>query len=264
MQDEFLRILFLGDVVGKPGRRALKIFLPKLKEKYVPHLTLANCENSAGGFGFTEKVMQEMEESGVDVFTSGNHIWDKKEILEWIDRVENVLRPANYPDGVPGRGWGIFGTGAGKVGVLNLSGRVFMEPLDCPFRTADRIVKEMSERTNVIIVDMHAEATSEKMAMGFYLNGRVSAVIGTHTHVQTADERILDGGTGYITDAGMVGDVDGVIGMARDIAIERFLLHIPRKFEVAKGENIEIQGVFLKINMDGKCVEIKRIKERVE
>lgn len=263
MQDELLRILFIGDIVGKPGRCALKNYLPILKRKFIPHLTIANCENAAGGFGFTEKVMREMKTAGVEVFTSGNHIWDKKEIFRWIDRVENVLRPANYPDGVPGKGWGVFDTSAGKVGVLNISGRVFMEPLDCPFRTADRIVERIKRETSVIIVDIHAEATSEKMAIGFYLNGKVSAVVGTHTHVQTSDERILDGGTGYITDVGMVGDVDGIIGMSKSIALERFLLHIPKKFEVAKGSDLELQGVFLRINKEGKCVEIERIKEKV-
>ncbi|MEW6335280.1 MAG: TIGR00282 family metallophosphoesterase, partial [Thermodesulfobacteriota bacterium] len=212
-----MKILFIGDIVGKPGRRAVRELLPGIVEDHRIDLVIANCENAAAGFGVTGEVIEELQDCRIDVLTSGNHIWDKKEILEIIEGCDRLLRPANYPAGAPGRGCLVMTAPGGlRVGVINLAGRVFMHPLDCPFRTADREIGTLKSRADVIIVDMHAEATSEKIAMGWYLDGRVGAVVGTHTHVQTADERILPGGTGYITDAGMTGPFDSVIGIRRE------------------------------------------------
>jgi metallophosphoesterase (TIGR00282 family) len=260
---ENIRILFIGDIVGRAGRAGIMRVLPEMKKTLLPDLVIANCENAAGGFGATQEALRELENAGVDFFTSGNHIWDKKEVLKIIGEKKNLLRPANYPDGVPGNGWRIVEIDKGKVGIINLAGRVFMEPLDCPFRKAKEIIPEIKKETNVIIVDFHAEATSEKMAMGLYLAGEVSAVIGTHTHVQTSDERILEGWTGYITDVGMAGDVNSVIGMDASIAIERFLFHIPKKFRPSEGKSIEVQSVFLEISKDGACKRIERVNRKI-
>ncbi|MFQ6069391.1 MAG: TIGR00282 family metallophosphoesterase [Candidatus Aminicenantales bacterium] len=227
-------ILFLGDIIGRPGRKALKQYLPRLIEKYSPSLIIANAENAAGGIGITEKVAQELF-SQVNVLTSGNHIWDKKEAIEYIEREKRLLRPANFPPLNPGRGSFLFEDEKGiKIGILNLQGRVFMEPIDCPFRTADREIALMRESTSLIVVDFHAEATSEKQAMGWYLDGRVSAVIGTHTHVPTADERILPQGTAYITDVGMIGGYNSIIGIRREHALDRFLLARTQRLEPSK------------------------------
>jgi metallophosphoesterase (TIGR00282 family) len=227
-------VLFIGDVIGRPGRRALKQHMSALVRKYNPSLVIANAENAAGGIGLTEKIAEELFES-VDVLTSGNHIWDKKEALELLGKEPRLLRPANYPLQNPGHGAYVFTDDQGrKIGVLNLQGRVFMEPLDCPFLVADRELEALRKITPVIFVDFHAEATSEKQAMGWYLDGRVSAVVGTHTHVPTADERILPGGTGYITDIGMVGGYNSVIGIKRDQAVMRFLSSRPQRFEPSK------------------------------
>ncbi len=261
--DENIRIIFIGDVIGKPGRIAISKILPEIKKEYFPDLVIANCENVAGGFGATADALKELEEAGIDFFTSGNHIWDKKDILKFMGEKKNLVRPANYPDGVPGAGWKIVETKNGKVGIINLAGRVFMEPLDCPFRKAKEIIQEIKKETNVIIVDFHAEATSEKMAMGLYLAGEVSAVIGTHTHVQTADEKILNEWTGFITDIGMAGDVNSVIGMDASIAIERFLFHIPKKLKPAEGKTVEVQGAFLEISKSGACKKIERINRKL-
>jgi metallophosphoesterase (TIGR00282 family) len=227
-------VLFIGDVIGRPGRRALKQYMSALVRKYNPSLVIANAENAAGGIGLTEKIAEELFES-VDVLTSGNHIWDKKEALELLGKEPRLLRPANYPPQNPGHGAYVFTDDQGrKIGVLNLQGRVFMEPIDCPFLVADRELEMLREITPVIFVDFHAEATSEKQAMGWYLDGRVSAVVGTHTHVPTADERILPGGTAYITDIGMVGGYNSVIGIKRDQAVLRFLSSRPQRFEPSK------------------------------
>lgn len=260
---EDIRILFIGDIIGKAGRIALSRILPSLRKELVPDLIIANCENAAGGFGATLEALKEIEESGVDFFTSGNHIWDKKDVLKFIGEKENIIRPANYPEGVPGSGWKVIKTGKGPVGVLNLSGRVFMEPIDCPFRKAKEVIPEMKKSTRVIIVDFHGEATSEKVAMGFYLAGEVSAVLGTHTHVQTSDERIIGNFTGYITDVGMVGDINSVIGMDITLAIERFIYHIPKKLKPAEGKEMEVQGVFLIVSKDGPCKHIERVNRKV-
>ena len=234
-----LAILFIGDVVGHPGRRALQKFLPRLAEKHRPSVVIANGENAAGGSGLTEEIGRELLQE-VDVLTSGNHIWDKKEVLPYLEKEKRLLRPANYPPGTPGFSAYLFQDPRGlQVGILNLQGRVFMEPIDCPFRRADEEVAALRASTPVVLVDFHAEATSEKQALGWYLDGRVSAVIGTHTHVPTADERVLPGGTAVLTDVGMAGAHNSVIGIAREQALQRFLTSRPVRFEPGK------DGLFL-------------------
>jgi len=229
-----IRILFLGDIIGRPGRRALDKHLSKLIKRFSPTAIIANGENAAGGVGITEKIGQELL-SRVDVLTSGNHIWDKREAFEYLSKEAFLLRPANYPPVNPGRGSCVFESDNGaKIGVLNLQGRVFMEPIDCPFRAADQEIQEIRKNTPIIIVDFHAEATSEKQALGWHLDGRVSAVIGTHTHVPTGDERILPQGTAYLTDVGMVGGYNAVIGIKREQALARFLTARPQRFEPGK------------------------------
>jgi metallophosphoesterase (TIGR00282 family) len=254
-----MRILFIGDIVGKPGRRAVRELLPGIVEENRIDFVIANCENAAAGFGVTGEVVEELYGDRIDVLTSGNHIWDKKEVMQFVEDYETLLRPANYPEGAPGRGSVVVPTLSGiHVGVINLAGRVFMHPIDCPFRTADREIERMKKKARVIIVDMHAEATSEKIAMGWYLDGRVTAVLGTHTHVQTADDRILPGGTAYITDVGMTGPFDSVIGIKKDAILQRFLLQIPNKFDVAK-EDVRLQGVMIDISPEGGAVGVERL-----
>jgi 2',3'-cyclic-nucleotide 2'-phosphodiesterase len=260
-----LKLLFVGDVIGSPGRQALVRRLDRLIDRHQVDLVVANGENAAAGFGLTLDVARELFEAGVDVLTSGNHIWDKREIYPYLDDQPRLLRPANYPSDAPGRGSGVFATSAGlQVGVVNLEGRIFMNPLECPFRTADRLVAELRQKTKMILVDMHAEATSEKMALAHYLDGRVSAVIGTHTHVQTADEQILPGGTAYLTDAGMTGARDSVIGINKEIAVGKFLSQLPARFEVAK-KNPMVNGVLVDIDpATGRAHAIERILEFVD
>lgn len=254
-----MRVLFIGDVVGKPGRKALKMWLPELRVRYAPDLVIANGENAAGGFGLTKDVYHELLDLGVDVLTSGNHIWDKKEFVKEMDSFDRVLRPANFPEGVPGRGWMIVDVKGTPVAVISLQGRIFMECIDCPFRCCDSLLKVIGEEVKVKIVDFHAEATAEKSLLGFYLAGRVTAVLGTHTHVQTCDERIIDGYTGYITDVGMTGPVNSSIGMDYAEVLERMIYHIPKKFKVAKGP-VMLNGVFLKVDeTTGACTLIERI-----
>lgn len=258
-----MRILFIGDIVGKPGRRAVRDLLPGIIEEYRIDCVIANCENAASGFGVTREVVEELYSSRIDVLTSGNHVWDKKEVLDFIEEYETFLRPANYPAGAPGHGSVVIPTPGGiPVGVINLEGRIFMHPSDCPFRTADREIEKL-KGASVIIVDMHAEATSEKIAMGWYLDGRVTAVLGTHTHVQTADERILPRGTAYISDAGMTGPFDSVIGIRKDTILERFLLQIPNRFDVAKGD-VRLQGVLIDVGAEGRSVGITRLSVPVK
>ncbi len=255
-------ILFLGDVIGKPGRVVVKELLPKVVGDYSPDVVIANGENLAGGFGITEAIYEEMLALNIDVITTGNHVWDRKEALELFGGgPADIVRPANYPEGTPGSGWTLFTCASGAVvGVLNLSGRVFMDALDCPFRTAQAAVKEIRKSTPVIFVDMHAETTSEKNALGWYLDGSVSAVVGTHTHVQTSDERVLPGGTAYLTDAGMTGPTESVIGMQREIVINRFLTSRPNRFEVAS-KGLELQGAVITVSAsDGRAKSIERIK----
>ncbi len=255
-----VNILFIGDIVGKPGRQAVSRELHRLVDRYNVDVVIANGENASGGFGITAESARELFACGIHLFTSGNHIWDKKEALEYLKKEERIIRPANYPEGTPGKGSTIVTTPGGiKVGVINLEGRVFMNNLECPFKTADREIAALSESTKVILVDFHAEATSEKTSLGWYLDGRVSAVVGTHTHVQTADERVLTEGTAYISDAGMTGAFDSVIGVRKDEPIRKFLTQLPSKFEVAK-KDLRLNGVVLTIDdSSGKALTIERV-----
>lgn len=260
-----MKILFIGDIVGKPGRRAVQEILPSLIGNREIDLVIANCENAAAGFGITRDVVEELYDAHIDILTSGNHIWDKKEVLGFIEDYETLLRPANYPGLVPGKGSVLMPTAAGDyVGVLNLAGRIFMQPIDCPFVTAKKEIVRLKAKTNIIIVDMHAEATSEKKALGWYLDGEVSAVLGTHTHVQTADDEVLPGGTAYISDVGMTGPFDSVIGIKKDTIIEKFLTQVPNRFDVAKGD-IRLQGVFMDIDaQSGRANAIERISVKLK
>jgi metallophosphoesterase (TIGR00282 family) len=255
-----VKVLFIADIVGKPGRQALSQELHRIVDRHGVDLVIANGENAAGGFGLTEETARELYECGVHLLTSGNHIWDKKESMDFIRREERLIRPANYPEETVGRGSAIVRTPLGaRVGVLNLEGRVFMNALDCPFRVADREIAVLRETTPIVVVDFHAEATSEKQALGWYLDGRVSAVLGTHTHVQTADERVLPGGTAFITDVGMTGSFDSVIGIRKELAVEKFLTQLPVRFEVAK-KDIRLNAVVLEIDeITGKALGIERI-----
>ncbi len=261
MNSKEISILFIADIVGKAGRGALKGLLPGLIKEHQATLVVANGENAAGGFGITREVLDEIYAAGVQVVTSGNHVWDKKEVLSLLSQEANLLRPANYPAGVPGKGSAVVrDKGGNPVGVLNLMGRVFMGELDDPFRVADRELERMQPETKAVLVDFHAEATAEKIAMGWYLDGRASAVIGTHTHVQTADERILPGGTAYVTDVGMTGPLDSVIGMKKEISLKRFLSGIPVRFEAAGGDPW-LCGAWVKIDpASGQATGIGRIQ----
>ncbi len=264
-QDTGMKILFIGDIFGQPGRRIVKETLPKLVEEYSPDLVLANGENAAAGFGITPPLVEELLDLGIAVLTSGNHIWDKKEILPYLAEHSDsrLLRPANYPDGAPGRGLYVGKTAAGiEYAVLNLQGRVFMPSIDCPFRTADALLGRIAARVKIRIVDIHAEATSEKQALGWYLDGRVTAVVGTHTHVPTADEAVLAGGTAYITDLGMTGPYDSVIGIDKQAIILKFLNQMPGRFEVAKGD-VRLSAVLIGVDPEtGRALSIRRVERR--
>jgi metallophosphoesterase (TIGR00282 family) len=230
-----MKLLFVGDVIGKPGRRALARLLPRLVDEHRADYVIVNVETAAGGFGVTADVLAELAELPIHCMTTGNHVWDKREVSELFEREPRLLRPANYPDGNAGRGVHVGETAAGvPVATINLEGQVFMRQLDSPFRAADRLLADLAGKARIVFVDFHAEATSEKQAMGFYLDGRVTAVVGTHTHVPTADERVLPGGTAFLTDAGMTGPYEGVIGFRPDKVLARFLLQTPSTFEVAK------------------------------
>ncbi|HVC21026.1 MAG TPA: TIGR00282 family metallophosphoesterase [Vicinamibacterales bacterium] len=232
-----MHILFIGDIVGRPGRDLVERGLDALVRQYAIDLVIANAENAAGGFGITREIGEALLDAGVDVMTSGNHIWDKKEALEYIQIEPRLLRPANYPAGVPGRGSYLAWTAAGRpVGIVNVMGRVFMPILDDPFAVVLREVDALREHTRIVFVDFHAEATSEKLAMAWHLDGRATAVVGTHTHVQTADERLLPGGTACITDVGMTGPHDSIIGVVKEAALSRFLTGLPSRFETATGD----------------------------
>jgi metallophosphoesterase (TIGR00282 family) len=258
-----MNILFVGDVVGRPGRRALFQHLEALRRRHQLSLVVVNAENAAAGFGITESIAAEFFDRGVDVLTSGNHIWDKREALDFIEHQPRLLRPANYPPGTPGKGLLVTDTTDGRrVAVLNVMGTVFMHPvLDCPFRCVDRLLSEIPEDLDAVLVDFHAEATSEKQAMGWHLDGRVSAVVGSHTHVPTADERVLPGGTAYISDAGMTGCYDSIIGMQIDSSLQRFTTRLNIRFEVAGGKGT-LCGVVLGIDKTGRATAIERIALR--
>ncbi|HVN94835.1 MAG TPA: TIGR00282 family metallophosphoesterase [Syntrophorhabdaceae bacterium] len=254
-----LDVLFLGDVIGKPGRGAVIRYLKTIHVDFV----IINGENLAGGIGITPSTAIEILEGGVDAITTGNHVWKKKEMVPFLMEEHRVVRPLNYPRGNPGFGYTVIKKNDISLCVVNIEGRVFMEPLDCPFRVIDEFLEKSDRKGTPIIVDFHAEATSEKIAMGWFLDGRVSALFGTHTHVQTSDERILPGGTGYITDAGMTGPTDSVIGMAKEGVLQKFITQIPHKFEVGK-DDVEVQGVRVTIDpLSRKCLKIDRVKEKM-
>jgi metallophosphoesterase (TIGR00282 family) len=256
-----MRVLILGDVMGRPARRAVRDLVPSLIQKEEIDLTIANAENAAGGMGVDIKSAKELFSAGVQVLTSGNHIWKKKEIYSFLDEQESLIRPANYPAGAPGKGWCVWQHNGLRALVINVQGRVFMpNHVDDPFRCVDEILKQQGSHTPVVIVDMHAEATSEKYAMGCHLDGRASVVFGTHTHVQTADERILSAGTAYITDVGMCGPFDSVIGMEKETVIRGFITQLPRQFEVAQ-DNVVPQGVIVDIDEEnGRARAIRRLR----
>lgn len=250
-----MRILLIGDIIGRPGRQAVEQFLPALQRQYELDMIIANGENAAGGFGLTSSIAQELFNDGVDVLTSGNHIWAQSEIIPHLDSEIPILRPLNYPPGVPGRGYLI----SRQVMVVNLMGRTFMRELDCPFQAMDRLLNGPGEKPPVIIVDFHAEATSEKMAMGRYLDGRVSAVLGTHTHVGTIDAQILPQGTAYVTDIGMTGPTDSIIGDKIDSVLQRFLTGMPHRLSVGEGKPV-LNAIMVETDeKSGKATKIERI-----
>ena len=259
-----MKILLLGDVVGRPGRKIVQQELSNLKNIYGPDLTIANCENASGGNGLTEKNAKEFFEWGIDIITMGNHVWDKREILNYIDNYPHLVRPANYPDPCPGKGYTIYEKNGIFVGVINLSGVIYLNNLNCPFSTIDKVIEEISDQCQIIIVDFHAEATSEKIAMGYYCDGKASLVYGTHTHVQTADKRILPQGTGYLTDIGMTGPYDGILGVDKNIIIGQLISKRPAKYEMAEGA-VQINGVVVEINdSTGKCEKLENFIKIIE
>jgi metallophosphoesterase (TIGR00282 family) len=259
-----LTILFLGDIVGEPGRSAVIAQLPRLKELHALDFIIVNGENAAGGRGITPKITIDLLRAGVSVITTGDHIWDQKEIFSFIDTEPRLLRPVNYPDGAPGSGSIVLETAKGPVGVINVQGRTFMQPiLENPFRAVEIAVEKMRQQTSVIFVDAHAETTSEKIALGRFLDGKVSAVIGTHTHVQTADERIFPGGTAFLCDAGMCGPANSILGRAVDPIVNRFVSNLPALFPVARGE-VRLCGVVISIDeANGRAVQIARVNELI-
>ena len=255
-----MRILMIGDIVGKPGRRAVQKLVPNLRNEYDVDLVIANAENSAGGYGLTFDTSQELFGCGVDVITTGNHVWDQKEIIPYLDGELPILRPINYPPNVPGCGY----LKTNNVLIVNLMGRVFMRSLDCPFRAMDHLLKSVPDKPPMVIVDFHAEATSEMGAMGWYLDGRVSGVLGTHTHVGTIDTQILPKGTAYVTDVGMVGPSQSVIGDDPEAVIQRFLTQMHHRLEVAKGP-VRFSSILLEVEEDsGKAISICRVDREVD
>jgi len=257
-----IKLLFVGDIIGKPGRYVASRVIPQLIKERELDFVIANGENAAGGFGLTKNIVGKLHSYGIDCITTGNHVWDRKEFIKEIEECSGVLRPANYPPGAPGRGYCIIEKNGKKLGVVNLQGRVFMDPIDCPFRVGRDIVEKLREEVENIVIDFHAEATAEKIAFFHFMDGKVAAIFGTHTHVPTADEAILPGGTGVITDVGMTGPFDSVIGMKKEIAIERIIKQLPRKFEPAK-KDLRFQGVYVEI-AEGKTEYIERIEIRVK
>lgn len=257
-----MKILFIGDIVGSPGREAVKALVPKLKKERGLDIVIANAENASGGTGVTPKAAEELFGYGCDCLTTGDHIWKLKEVFKIIDH-PYVVRPLNLAPNVPGKGYCIFKKNNVKIGIINLQGRVFMQAIECPFRTVRDILPVIKKETNIILVDIHAEATSEKVAMGHFLDGLVSAVVGTHTHIQTADEKILKSGTAYITELGMCGPYDSVIGQEKSKIIERFITGMPVRFEVATGD-VQLHGVIIEIDeSSGKARSIERVQEKL-
>lgn len=258
-----MKILFIGDIVGKPGREMVRKYMPLLREREGIDFAIGNAENAAGGSGVTPSIAEELFNSGLDVLTSGDHIWKKRDIYDYIDRSDKLIRPLNYPSGAPGKGSTVITLKNGtKVAVINLIGRVFMDAVDCPFDRVRTELRTIKDEAKIIIVDIHAEATSEKVAMGWFLDGKVSAVLGTHTHIQTADEKILPGGTAYLTDCGMTGPYESVIGRRKEEIITRFLTQLPTRFEMADA-GVEMHGAIVEIDEEtGKAINIKRVQEK--
>lgn len=259
-----ITVLFIGDIVGKAGRLAVGSLVRDIRVEHHLDLIIANGENAAGGMGITPDIARELFSTGIDILTSGNHIWQKKEIIEYLQQEKKLLRPLNFPSDTPGYGSCLVKTAAGySVAVVNLLGRVFMDTYSCPFRAIEQEIERLHPLTQNIIVDFHAEATSEKMALGWYVDGKVSAVLGTHTHVQTADERILPQGTAYITDVGMTGSMDGVIGVKKELALQKFLTYLPVRFETSTA-NPQLNGVMVRIDpQNGRAIEIHRIQRKL-
>jgi metallophosphoesterase (TIGR00282 family) len=253
-----MRVLFIGDVVGGPGRRGLAATMPELRERHQPDFMIVNGENSAGGIGITEGTAADLFEAGADVITTGNHVYRHRDVYEYLDSEERIVRPANYPKGNPGRGHTIVTRGEQRIAVINLSGAVQLKVARSPFHEVDAILSRIEGEFDVAIVDFHAEVTSEKVAMGWYLDGRVTALIGTHTHVPTADARVLPGGTAYLTDAGMTGSRAGVIGVEKEGAIEAFLTQMPVRFETAQ-EDVWVMGALVETRPDGLAESIEQI-----
>jgi metallophosphoesterase (TIGR00282 family) len=261
-QEDWLRVLFIGDIIGEPGRKMVRASMRGLMETHSPDIVIANGENAAGGFGITAEIAEELFSLGIHVLTSGNHVWDKKEIEPYLTKQDRLIRPANYPEGNPGYGSVVISSAAGKAAVLNLEGRVFMSNLEDPFRVAEREIEKLKKETPVVIIDFHAEATSEKIALAWHVDGKASAVIGTHTHVPTADERVLTAGTAFITDVGMTGPLESVIGVKKEQAIARFLYQTPHRFEIPKGP-VRLDAVLVEVDgKTGKANAIERIHLR--
>lgn len=255
-----MNILFIGDVFGSPGRKMIETYLPRLKEKYRPQLTIVNGENAAAGKGITEKIYKQLLAAGAQVITLGNHTWRNKEIFDFIDDAPYLIRPANFPENNPGKGIVYVKVNNEEIAIINLQGRVFLDYHDNPFLVGKKLIEEAKQRTNKIIVDFHAEATSEKLSFAWYVDGEVSAVLGTHTHVQTADERILPNGTGYLSDVGMTGPYNGIIGVERETIINRFLTNLPTRFVVDEKGPTQLSGCFLRLSREtGKTEKIERI-----
>jgi len=259
-----MNIMMIGDICGRPGRHTAAHFIPILRQEYNLDLIIANGENSAGGVGITAKVLDELLFMGIDIITTGNHVWDKKEIFNFIDSGKPLIRPANYPPGTPGNGYHIVVVQNRRVGIINLLGRTFMPPIDCPFRTINQIISELQNLCEIIIIDFHAEATSEKLALGWYLDGKVSCIAGTHTHIQTADERIFPQGTAYISDLGMVGPWNSILGVDKEAVITKFLTGLPVKFNVAADDDTIFCAIIIEIDdHSSKANRIIRIQKHL-
>ncbi|SET41087.1 hypothetical protein SAMN03159358_1600 [Paenibacillus sp. NFR01] len=257
-----IKVLFIGDIVGNTGRKALREMLPSLKSKYQPHIIIANGENAAAGRGITSAIANEFFNWGVHGITMGNHTWDNKDIFEFIDDEPRLIRPANFPPGTPGRGYTIIKANGKQLGIVNLQGRTFLPAIDDPFRIGEEIVDELRQKTKCILVDFHAEATSEKIAMGYFMDGQASIVVGTHTHVQSNDEVILPGGTAYLTDAGMVGSREGILGMEKDAVLYKFTTQLPSRFVVDEGK-WQLHGLFAELDeATGKATRVEKIRMR--
>lgn len=257
-----MKLLFIGDIVGRVGRQAVREYLPSLKQKYKPQITIANGENAAGGKGITESIYKELLQSGIDILTMGNHTWDNRDIFEFIDNQDKMIRPANYPDNnaTPGKGMTFVQVNNKKLAVINLHGRALMRDLDSPFKVGQELIKKAKEQTNHIFIDFHAETTSEKEAMGWFFDGEVSAIVGTHTHVQTNDHRVLPKGTAYVTDVGMTGFYDGILGMNKESILENFLTQMPVRIQPPDSGRARLNAVLITLKDSGKARSIEMIR----